>query len=129
MINPQEQILIKKFVIKEKQDRYLSFLANIKTRKKYTCELYHFKDFNWKLFQEIAENEVESVTIATRVNRGKNISTCSVISANKDFDGKEISVDEAIKNFIGFEGTILIFGDAEIVYYEGEAPKNRYLSI
>ena len=40
-----------------------------------------------------------------------------------------MSVDEAIENAIGIEGSILIFGDADVVYYEGEAPKNRYISI
>jgi hypothetical protein len=57
MITQQEHTLIKKFVIKNKQDRYLTFLEKDKTRKKFINELYHFKDFNWKLFREISGNE------------------------------------------------------------------------
>ena len=129
MITQQEQALIKKFIIKDKQDRYLAFLDKDKTRKKFTKELYHFKDFNWKLFREIPGSETEWKTIATRINSNKNFSTCSVICVNNEYDGKIMSVDEAIKNVVGIEGTILIFGDAEIVYYEGESPKNRYISI
>ena len=60
---------------------------------------------------------------------GKHISTCHVNSANSEYDGKVMSVDEAIENAIGIEGTILIFGNAEIIYYEGEAPNRRYISI
>jgi len=129
MINPQEQTLIKKFISKDKQDRYLAFLGKDQNRKKFTKELYHFKDFNWELFREISGNETVWATIATRVNNNKNISTCSIISANSEYDGKIMAFDEAIKNIVGTEGTILIFGDAEIVYYEGEPPKNRYISL
>ena len=129
MINSQEQILIKKFISKDKQDRYLGFLDQDKNRKKFTKELYHFKDFNWELFREISGNETVWTTIAKRVDSNKNISTCSIISANSEYDGKIMSFDEALKNIVGIEGTILIFGDAEIVYYEGEPPKNRYISL
>lgn len=129
MITQQERTLIKKFVIRDKQDRYLTFLENDKTRKKFRKELYHFNDFNWNLFREIPGNEIECETIAKRVNSKKNISTCSIISANTQYDGQILTVDEAIQNVVGIEGIILIFGDAEIVYYEGEAPKNRYISL
>ncbi|HVA98355.1 MAG TPA: hypothetical protein VNG53_05630 [Bacteroidia bacterium] len=129
MISKQEQLLVKKFVVKDKQDRYLAFLSKEKTRKKFTEALYHFNDFNWKLFREIPGSENEGQTISLKVKSAKNISTCSVISADPNLDGNVLSVDEAIKNAIGIEGTILIFGDADIVYYEGEAPKRRYISI
>jgi hypothetical protein len=48
---------------------------------------------------------------------------------NSEYDGKIMTLDEAIKNVVGIEGTILIFGDAEIVYYEGEPPENKYISL
>lgn len=123
----QEQNFIKKFVIKDKQERYLGFLSKDKTRCKFTKELSHFKDLNWKLFTEIIGNAKQ--LIASQVKSDKNISTCSVISMNPEYDGKILPVDEAIENAIGIEGTILIFGNAEIVYYEGEAPKKRFISI
>ena len=121
-----EQLLIDKFIIKDKQERYLNFLSKKKTRNKFTSELYHFRDFNWKLFREIPGSENESVAITTK--NKKNISTCYVISANSEIDGKTISVDEAMK-IVGTEGTILIFGKAETVYYEGEAPHRRFINI
>ncbi len=124
-----ENLLIKKFIVKDKQERYLSFLSKVKTRNKFTNELYHFKDFNWKLFRKIATNENEREIINEIIKRKKNISTCYIISANSKFDGKAVSVDEGIKEIIGEEGTILVFGNAEIVYYEGESPDNRYINL
>jgi hypothetical protein len=129
MITQQERALINKFITKDKQERYLTFLAKDKTRNKFLDELYHFNDFNWKLFREIPGNENEGQIVALKVKSNKNITTCLVISTDHEYDGKFMSVDEAIENVIGIEGTILIFGDADIVYYEGEAPKNRYISI
>ncbi len=69
MITPLEQALIKKFVIKVKQHRYLTFLDKDKTPEKFTNELYHFNDFNWNLFREIPGNEIEWETIS---NKAKN---------------------------------------------------------
>ena len=129
MNNHIEQLLIKKFVIKDKQERYLNFLSKEKTRQKFTSELYHFRDFKWNLFREIPGSESESHTIVTKVKSIKNISSCYVVSVNSEFEGKVISLEEAVENLVGEEGTILIFGEAEIVYYEGEAPSRRYISI
>lgn len=129
MIADIEQALINKFVIKDRQERYLTFLAKDESRNKFIDELYHFNDFNWKLFREIQGSENEVQTIAFKVQSNKNISTCYVISTDQEYDRKHMSVDEAIENVIGIEGTILIFGDADIIYYEGEPPKSRYISI
>jgi hypothetical protein len=52
-----------------------------------------------------------------------------VISVDLEYDGKFVSVDEAIEDVIGTEGTILVFGGADVIYYEGEAPSRRYISI
>jgi hypothetical protein len=128
MINQQEQKLIAKFVNKAKQDRYLTFLSKEKTRHKFTEELYHFRDFNWNLFREIPGSESEWETVAAEVKK-KKISTCYVISVDLEYDGKFVSVDEAIEDVIGTEGTILVFGGADVIYYEGEAPSRRYISI
>ena len=129
MITKQEKIFIKKFVVKDKQDRYLTFLEKEKTRNKFTEKLYHFNDFNWELFRKIPGNKSEENTIAFKVKNKKNFSTCFVISTDSEYDGKTMLVEEAIENVVGIEGSILIFGDAEIIYYEGEAPSRRYISI
>jgi hypothetical protein len=128
MQNQIEQILINKFIVKEKQNRYLKFLSKENTRRKFTKELYHFSDFNWKLFRKIPGSENERETITSKLKGKKNVSSCYIISDDSKFDGKIFSVEYAITNVVGIEGTILIFGDAEIVYYEGEQRHNRYIN-
>ena len=120
---------IKKFVVKDKQDRYLTLPEKGKIRKMFIAMLYNFNNFNWQLFREIPGNESKKNTIANKVKSRKNLSTCFIISTDSDYDGKTILVDGAIENVVGIEGSILIFGDAEITYYEGEAPGRRYISI
>ena len=128
MINELEQKLISKFITKAKQKRYLTFISNKKTHHKFTEELFHFSHFNWNLFREIPGSESERAVVATKVNKNKT-STCYIISVDSEFDGKFVSVEEAVENVIGKEGTIIIFDDAEVIYYEGESPCCRYISI
>jgi len=66
-LNQAEQTMINKFVIEDKQDRYLCFIAKDKTRIKFTNDLYHFKDFNWKMFREILGSENEREAIANKI--------------------------------------------------------------
>lgn len=124
-----EQLFIKKFVIKNKQERFLNFLGNKKTRIKFTNELYHFKYLVGSLIREIKGNESEAAAILSKIQDKKDIVSCYVISVNSKFDGKLLSINEAIENLVGEEGSILVFGDAEVIYYEGEAPGRRYISI
>ena len=124
-----EEKFIEKFLIKEKKDRYLTFVKKEKTRKKLLNELYHFKDFNWKLFKEIKNSENERDVILKKIANWKNIGTCYVISVDQLYDGKTFTVHQAIEEIVGVEGTILIFGEMEVVYYEAEAFDGRYISL
>jgi hypothetical protein len=129
-MQPQtEHLLIKKFIIKEKQERYLNFLSKERTRNSYTSVLYHFRDFKWNLLREITGRESASQAILAKLKGSKHISTCYVISANAEIDGLTLSIADAVENVVGQEGTILVFGEAEAIYCEGEAPNRRYISI
>jgi hypothetical protein len=129
MNNILEQTFINKYVIKEKRNRYLNFIAKEKTRKKFTRELAHTLDLDWRKFREISGNDSEKKLIISKIEANKHISSCYVISYWEKYDGKLFSVDDAINDIIGEQEVILIFGNAEVVYYEGEAPGNRYISI
>ena len=124
-----EELFIRKFIIKDKQERYLGFIEKEKTRNKFTRELSHFKDFKWDLFREISGSENEREAIKAKIKKNIKISTCYVISGYSQFDKKIISTLEAIENIVGNDSTILIFGNAEIVYYEAEAFDGRYISV
>jgi hypothetical protein len=129
MSDTVELLMIKKFVTKSKQERYSGFISKPTTRNKFTEELYHFKDFNWNLFREIKGSENLQETLFARINSSKSLGACSIISAQSEFDGKSIPSDEAINNIVGTEATILIFGEASVIYYEAEPGDGRYITI
>ena len=77
MLIELEQSFIKKFVEKDKQERYLAFLEKPKARSNFTNELHYFKNLNWKLFREISGNESEVSAILAKVKGNKNILNCN----------------------------------------------------
>jgi hypothetical protein len=117
-----ETKLIQKFFRKEKQERYIRFAASTKNRHKLLRELYHLRDLNWDLFNEIPVFDV-------RLLDGDDLKqSCYAISTNEKTDQTTIpATDLDLITDSGY-AMILVFGDAEQVYYEGEPPHNRYLS-
>jgi hypothetical protein len=124
-----ETKVIRKFVLKEKQERYLTFIQKDKTRYKFLNDLYHPTFFRVDLFKQISgQHESDEIK---EVIQQLNVSDCYIISTNRDIDGKRMDTDRALKEALSDwadRGTLLIFGDAEIVYREHEGPKDRWIS-
>jgi hypothetical protein len=119
--------VIERFVIKPKRDRYLTFIKNNKTRDKFLKELAHFKGLRQDLFEELKSDERKK--IMEKLNRLRNIKDCYIISENSKLDNKRLDIETALNEIIGHGmGTIVVFGNVEIVYYEGEGPSERYIS-
>lgn len=124
-----EEKFINHYVLKVKRSRYLGFIKLLKSRGKFLEMLYHGQDLDKSRFQDL--NDVglhENEAITTKLKTLKGI-LCYVISVNTALDGRELSLTDALAQVVGREGNIIIFGELEAVYYEGEAPYNRYLSL
>lgn len=126
-VSELESKVIKRFVVKDKRDRYLNFISKDKTRDKFTFELAHFNDLDFRLFEEVRGDERQ--IIKNKIKVLPKLTDCYLISEDKELDGQRMTVDEALRKTIGHGmGTLVIFGDAEIVFYEGEGPSNRWIS-
>jgi hypothetical protein len=122
-----ETRIVERFINKAKKDRYLTFIKSSKSRVKFTKELAHFHDFRDDLFEEVKGDVYQ--TIISRVNNLKRITDCYLISESSSLDQKRLDINTALRETIGNGmGTLIVFGDAEIVYYEGEGPSDRYIS-
>ena len=122
-----EKKVIERFVVKTKRDRYLTFINNDKTRDKFTKELAHFRDLRQDQFEELKSDERKK--IKDRIKSLGNIKDCYLISESSKIDKKRLDIDSALNEIIGYGmGTLIVFGDAEIVYYEGEGPCDRWIS-
>jgi len=121
-----EAKVIKRFIINRKQERYLGFIQAEKTRRKFTDELAHFSS-QLKDFEEIKGNEWK--VLEEKLKNLGNPTDCYMISENSEIDAKRLDVKLALRESIGYgSGTLIVFGDANMVYYEGEGPSDRWIS-
>ena len=119
--------VITKFLNSAKRDRYVNFVQNGKNRPKFLKDLSKSDFLNQNLFESVDGNESE--IIKNRIKSIGNINDCYVISENKNIDQKRMSIDNALIETIGADqGTLLVFGNAEIVYSEAEGFNNRWIS-
>ena len=120
--------VIKKFVDKAKQERYIQFVSSQKNRYKFIRDLSHFNDFKWDLFDAVNGNE-EQIILQALQNNNIVSKTCYVISENADIDARIIEIKKAISETAGYSmGTILVFGDADMIYFESESMNTRFIS-
>ena len=88
-------MFVNNFVIKSKRERYLFFLNSKKNRKKFTNALSHFKDLDESLMVHPYDGNDITYELISKYNPNE---MCYVISENKDYDGKEVPLKEAISN-------------------------------
>jgi len=123
-----EIAVIETFVVKAKRDRYIQFVSSSKNRHKFIFELAHFIDFKWELLLPVTGIE-KDVIFDTLNKNSLPDKTCYVISENTDIDKSTIDIKKAIQDVVGYNmGTILVFGNADIIFYEGESAKTRFIS-
>lgn len=63
--------------------------------------------------------------------RNRPFKDCYIISTNKAIDGQRLdtktALDQAISGWAD-HGTLIIFGDADLIYREHEGQNNRWIS-
>ncbi|MEO5945738.1 MAG: hypothetical protein ABIP79_02905 [Chitinophagaceae bacterium] len=120
--------VIRKFIDKAKQDRYIQFVSTPKNRHKFINDISHFNFLQWNKFDEVRGNEEQIILTTLQKNKVAD-KTCYVISENNGIDTKTLDTKDAISETVGYGmGTILVFGDADIIYYECETMNTRYIS-
>jgi hypothetical protein len=123
-----ENKVVNKFFIKEKRERIKAFLGNPKRRRDFTFSLAHCQDLRFEKFNKVTGRN-EAMQISKYVSKLEKINTCYIISENENIDGKVLKITEALNETIGRgDGTLLVFGDAEILFFEGESAKDRWIS-
>jgi hypothetical protein len=127
-----EEGVIRAFVQRDKQERFLEFLANPKKRKKFTESLAHFRWFEqrfatpipWKVDPKLKlwERHVQGVENVYRLLKSKGAGvTCWVISEDPEVDGRELDLAVALEHVNGRQiGTILSCVPGKLAYFESE---------
>ena len=120
--------VINRFINKAKRERYIRFVSSEKNKTKFIKDLSHFNFLESSLFTPVRSVEEHEILTSTEKNGIAN-ATCYVISDNKRIDAKFLDTKEAVAVTVGHGlGTILVFGDAEMIFYECETMNIRYIS-
>ena len=121
-----EILTINRFFKKEKTKRYSQFVSNDKTRQKFIDTLPHTKDLDYSKFYKI-DSGPHNVFLEKA--RECKVGTCYAISENNNLDRKHLDLKEAINETVGYGmGTLLVLGEAQALYYEGEEMNDRWIS-
>jgi hypothetical protein len=121
-----EEATIKAFIRQNRQERCLRFLSDPKRRRKFTAELAHFRDLNVKYALRIPPNQHDSASVFKLLFSMGAGSKGSVISENPNLDGREMDLDVALKETIGYGmGTIISCIPGRLAYFEDE--DGRYI--
>ena len=123
-----EIALVKAFVVPQKRKRYVGFLSSPGRREKFVRELYHFQDFDPACMVPLSGDNDSDEGLLSELRRRGAGDRCYVISVSKDLDGVAGPLEEIVKKVFAFEeGTIISCIPGQLAYYEGEAPKNRFI--
>jgi hypothetical protein len=127
-----EEAMIKAFFLRNKQERFLSFIKSPKNRKKFTAELANFNDFDQRFITSVPWKVDPTLSLWGRHLQGiENVSgllrskgagrTCWVISSNPKIDGQEMDLESALENAVDNDcGTILSCIPGKLAYFKGE---------
>ena len=129
-----EAAVIRAFVQRDKQERFLGFLANPKNRRKFIESLSHFRWFDqrfvasvqWKVDQDrkltLWEKHVSGIENIYRLLQSRGAGpTCWAMSEDAEIDGRELDLREALEHVSGRQiGTILSCVPGKLAYFESE---------
>jgi hypothetical protein len=122
-----EMLTVNRYFQKDKAKRFVDFILSGKNRPKFTSALAHLKDLQYSKFKKVGSGEKELIL---KMITEQKLSKCYVISENKNIDRQFMEPERALTATIGYGmGTLLVFGDSELIYYEGEERNDRWVSI
>lgn len=122
-----EILTVNRYFQKEKAKRFVDFIISKKNRPKFISALAHLKDLQYPKFRKVERREKEFIL---KMLTDRKLSKCYIISENKHIDRQFMEAEKALTATIGYGmGTIVVFGDSEMIYYEGEEKGDRWVSI
>jgi len=123
-----EQQVINQFITKNKRERYLHFVTSAKNRKKFIRALHSGQFFVASALARVMDSE-QTVIEQALTQLGLTAPTCYVISENKAIDTQTLALSDALRQVVGWgAGTILVFGEADLIFVELDGLRNRYIS-
>jgi|SRR5215469_16388156 len=116
-----EEALVRAFILPQRRDRYLEMVAKPKKRQVFTESLAHFKHLDMRFAVRIPPNQQHANEIAKILKSKGAPATCYAFSEWDEIDGRDISLDDALKAVVGGGmGTFLSCIPGRLAYFEDE---------
>jgi hypothetical protein len=116
-----EEAVIRAFILPNKRERYLDVLAHPKRRAKFIAELAHFKHLDPMFALSIPGSQSNPVSLHKLLVAKGAGPKCWVISENSELDGREMELESALKETIGYQmGTFVSCVPGKLAYFEDE---------
>jgi hypothetical protein len=127
-MNAYEEHFIRSFIVPDKQPRYLTLLGSKRGRSKLLDGLNHCSDLDPRFSTELSAIQ-QSVEAIESILRSKGAGdTCWIMSDNRDIDGLEMSLVDALSETIGGDaGTLISCIPGKLAYFEMEGRDGSYI--
>jgi hypothetical protein len=123
-----ETELVSAFVLSAKRARLLGFIRGFRRRRKLLETLYHFRDLDPRFVVEIAPSDQHAEAIAGLLARRGAPSLCHVISTDRELDGRDLPLAEALRQIVGRrQGALVSCVPGRLGFFEGESPNDRFI--
>lgn len=123
-----EEAFVRAFILREKQERYLSLLSSPKRRRDILARLDHQLDYDRALATRVAAEDQSSSRISELLAARNAPASCHAISADSTLDGRDLPLRDALDAVVGSGiGTVLSCIPGRLAYYEAEDAGERYI--
>lgn len=125
-MNEHEEGFARRLIVPGKRSRYLMLLASQRGRKKVIASLSHFGDFDYRFATEVTsatKSEIRKLLLQKGAPK-----TCYVMSEDREWDGREISFEDALEELVlTVEGTVISCIPGQLAYLELEGRDGRFI--
>jgi hypothetical protein len=119
-VNHEEE-LIRAFIPRRRQERFLEIIAKPKKRAKLLTQLSHFKALDPRFMVAIPPNQQNPASLAKILKAKGAGAKCYVVSENSRLDGKEVELETALEETVGCQmGTLISCIPGKLGYFEDE---------
>ena len=127
-MNAHEEQFARAFIVPAKRARYLSMLESERGRSKLLDSFNHCHDLDPRFAKPIPPNQQSPQSIETMLRRKGASDTCYVMSDNRQIDGREMSLSDALSETVGMDsGTLISCVAGKLAYFELEGIDGRFI--
>lgn len=120
--------VINRFSAKNKRERYLQFVTSTKNRKKFIADLHGGTFYDGSMLARVTGSEEDALCQALK-QLGIATRSCYVISENTSIDTLTLELKDVLPKVVGWgAGTMLVFGEADLIFVELDGLKNRFIA-